>query len=231
VGRFEIWKDGRASGQARGPTPRSDCTPQAGVDVSATSGTRFLRKSEVGTTQRGEMARRGEWPLRGPISADMRHVAASPAPRLSPPGLWVPRGHALSLWRPGGTHRRPNRARFSRQLGRRSHWCGRVWVIYTRLRTWGGSGRYLQPLGLPGATGVVWGASLGAGVPPWQKNHFSGWFLGRIHRGWRGGIAVQSGESGGGLRLAPRNVGAFGRGQLGTHSAVLFGFSRGFGLT
>ena len=181
MGRFEIWKDGRASGQARGPTPRSDCTPQAGVDVSATSGTRFLRKSEVGTTQRGEMARRGEWPLRGPISADMRHVAASPAPRLSPPGLWVPRGHALSLWRPGGTHRRPNRARFSRQLGRRSHWCGRVWVIYTRLRTWGGSGRYLQPLGLPGATGVVWGASLGAGVPPWQKNHFSGWFLGRIH--------------------------------------------------
>lgn len=180
MGRFEIWKDGRASGQARGPTPRSDCTPQAGVDVSATSGTRFLRKSEVGTTQRGEMARRGEWPLRGPISADMRHVAASPAPRLSPPGLWVPRGHALSLWRPGGTHRRPNRARFSRQLGRRSHWCGRVWVIYTRLRTWGGSGRYLQPLGLPGATGVVWGASLGAGVPPWQKNHFSGWFLGRI---------------------------------------------------
>ena len=54
MGRFEIWKDGRGSGNAREPTLRSDCTPQAGVEVSATSGTRFLRKSEVGTTQRGK---------------------------------------------------------------------------------------------------------------------------------------------------------------------------------
>ena len=38
----------------------------------------------------------------GSISADVRHKAAPPGPRRSPPALGVPWGHVPPIWRPGG---------------------------------------------------------------------------------------------------------------------------------
>ena len=44
----------------------------------------------------------------GPISVDVRHKAAPPGPRRSPPAVGVPWGHAPPVWRPRWPCRRPN---------------------------------------------------------------------------------------------------------------------------
>ena len=127
MGRFEIWKDSRASGNAREPTPRSDCTRQAGVEVSATSGTRFLRKSEVGTTQRGEMARRGGMASQ---RADIGRYEARrgvPRPPPQPTGTMGPPGPCPVPLAPWGDAQAPE-PRPIQQAARSA-----VWPVWQRL--------------------------------------------------------------------------------------------------
>merc|ERR1712086_785412 len=96
----------------------------------------------------------------GSISADVRHTAAPPAPRRSPPALGVPWGHVPPIWRPGGPCRRPHHARFGRRLGRQA-WSaaalgGQIWVATPPSRSPGGSGQSPRPRGSLGVTGAAW---------------------------------------------------------------------------
>ena len=58
----------------------------------------------------------------GSISADVRHKAAPPGPRRSPPALGVPWGHAPPVWCHTGAHNTPDWTHDSAPGWRRS--CG-----------------------------------------------------------------------------------------------------------
>ena len=102
----------------------------------------------------------------GSISADVRHKAAPPGPRRSPPALGVPWGHAPPVWCHTGAHNTPDWTHDSAPGWRRS-WrlgvCGsgpgafQVDVDQPRAR-----------VRVPGSPWVVWGAWGSSRAAVWQ---------------------------------------------------------------
>ena len=102
----------------------------------------------------------------GSISADVRHKAAPPGPRRSPPALGVPWGHAPPVWCHTGAHNTPDWTHDSAPGWRRS------W----RLGVCGsGPGAFQVDVGqlrarvrVPGSPWVVWGAWGSSRAAVWQ---------------------------------------------------------------